>query len=388
MFRRIISSALALSMVFGAVAFLPEGGTAQNAITARAYETYGDYEYTVLDDGTVEITDYNDSDTQVTIPSKIDGKSVTSIGDYAFAYCECLKSITIPNSVTSISAYAFDNCKNLACITIPNSVTSIGAHAFENCTSLTSITIPDSVKSIGDSAFIDCKSLKNVTIPKSVKSIGDKAFGYYSDKYHNIIKLPGFKIYCYKGTAGKKYAEYNGFDHKYLKSIESAKVTLSKTSYTYTGKAKKPSVTVKLSGKTLKKGTDYTVSYKNNKKVGKATVKITGINKYGGTISKTFKIKPKATAVKTLTSPMKAQLKVTYNKVKGATGYQVTYSTSKKFTKATTKTVTVKGAGKLSKTVKSLKKGKAYYVKVRAYKTVSGTKYYSSYTAAKKIKVK
>ena len=64
------------------------------------------------------------------------------------------------------------------------------------------------------------------------------------------------------------------------------------------------------------------------------------------------------------------------------------YSTSKKFTKKTTKTVTVKGAGKTSKTIKMLKKGKTYYVKVRSYKTVNGVKYYGAYSAVKKVKIK
>ncbi|MBR1749647.1 MAG: hypothetical protein IJ740_02015 [Ruminococcus sp.] len=171
-------------------------------------------------------------------------------------------------------------------------------------------------------------------------------------------------------------------------SLSKCKATLSKTSYTYSGKAKKPAVTVKNGKTTLKKGTDYTVTYKNNTKIGKATVTIKGKGSYTGTITKTFKINPKNTTVKKLTSPKTKQLKVTYKKVSGVTGYQVTYSTSKKFTKSTTKTATIKGVSKLSKTVKSLKKGKTYYVKVRTYKTVSGTKYYSAYTAVKKIKTK
>ena len=153
----------------------------------------------------------------------------------------------------------------------------------------------------------------------------------------------------------------------------------------YTGKAIKPTPTVKLSGKTLKSGTDYTVSYKNNKAVGKATVTITGKGTYTGTVTKTFKINPKATSISKLTSPKTKQLKAAFKKVSGVTGYQVTYSTSSKFTKSTTKTVTVKAT---SKTIKSLKKGKTYYVKVRAYKTVSGTKYYSAYSAVKKVKTK
>ncbi|MBR1663811.1 MAG: hypothetical protein IJ696_05745 [Ruminococcus sp.] len=171
------------------------------------------------------------------------------------------------------------------------------------------------------------------------------------------------------------------------KSVAKAKVT-GLSAKTYTGKALKPAVTVKLGSIKLKKGTDYTVSYKNNKAVGKATVTIKGKGKYTGTLTKTFKINPKKTKVNKVTSPKTKQLKVTYKKVKGVTGYQVTFSTSKKFTKKTTKTVTAKRASKTSKLIKSLKKGKTYYVKVRTYKTVKGTKYYSNYTAVKKLKIK
>ena len=171
-------------------------------------------------------------------------------------------------------------------------------------------------------------------------------------------------------------------------SIKTAKATLSKTSYVYSGKAKKPTVKVVLGKTTLKKGTDYTVTYKNNKKVGKATVTIKGKGSYTGTISKTFKINPGKSAISKLTSPKAKKLKVTYKKVAGVTGYQVTVSTSKKFTKSTTRTIAVKGAKKTSATVSKLKAGKKYYVKVRAYKTVSGKRYYSSYTKVKSIKVK
>jgi hypothetical protein len=165
-----------------------------------------------------------------------------------------------------------------------------------------------------------------------------------------------------------------------------AKATVSGFSNkTYTGKAITQTPTVKLGGKTLKSGTDYTVSYKNNKAVGTATVTITGKGAYNGTISKTFKICPKNTAVKKLTSPKTKQLKVTYGKVAGVTGYQIAYSTNSKFTAKTTKSANAAGT---SKTISKLTKGKTYYVKVRTYKTVGKTKYYSGYSAVKKIKVK
>ena len=102
--------------------------------------------------------------------------SVTSIGDYAFAYCTSLASVTIPESVTSIGSYAFYNCTSLTSVTIGDGVTSIGRYAFYNCDSLTSIVTPDSVTSIGSYAFSGCTSLTSVTIGSGVKSISSYAF--------------------------------------------------------------------------------------------------------------------------------------------------------------------------------------------------------------------
>ena len=135
-----------------------------------------EYEYTVLDDGTVEITGYNGNDTDVVVPDKIDGKSVTSIGDWAFSDCTSVTSIKLPNSVTNIGESAFTGCDKLANVTISDGVKSIGPSAFEECTSLTSVTIPNSVTNIDSDAFRGCTSLAKVTIPNSVKSIGSCAF--------------------------------------------------------------------------------------------------------------------------------------------------------------------------------------------------------------------
>ena len=140
--------------------------------------TYGDFEYSVLSDRAVKITDYNGSAEKVDIPKNIDGNSVTSIGNYAFRGCTSLTSVTIPDSVTEIGASTFEHCTSLKSITIPNSVTEIRGWAFYDCTSLTSITIPDSIKEIGSSAFSGCTSLASITIPNSVTSIGNYAFGY------------------------------------------------------------------------------------------------------------------------------------------------------------------------------------------------------------------
>ena len=110
------------------------------------------------------------------IPTKIHGKSVTSIGSSAFNRCTGLTSVTIPNSVTSIDQDAFEGCTGLKSVTIPDSVTSIGHSAFEGCTGLTSVTIPNSVTSIGWGVFNGCTGLKSVTIPGSVTSIGSSVF--------------------------------------------------------------------------------------------------------------------------------------------------------------------------------------------------------------------
>ena len=102
--------------------------------------------------------------------------SVTTIGDYAFYYCDSLTSVTIGDGVTSIGYAAFRDCDSLTSVTIPESVTTIGDSAFYNCSSLTSVTIPESVTTIGYSAFYDCYSLTSVTIPESVTTIDDYAF--------------------------------------------------------------------------------------------------------------------------------------------------------------------------------------------------------------------
>ena len=180
--KKILSFLTALTLVFGAGSALPEGALKLDTDISASAETktYGDYEYTDLDDDeydTVSITKYNGTDTKVTIPSTIDGKKVTSIGAYAFNCCTSLASITIPNSVTSIGYGAFSWCESLESVTIPDSVTNIDG-AFFNCTNLTSITIPDSVTSIGEKAFSDCISLKSITIPNSVTSIGYSAFSW------------------------------------------------------------------------------------------------------------------------------------------------------------------------------------------------------------------
>ncbi len=148
----------------------------ESVATTAGAEKYGDYSYKVLDKGTIEITRYTGTATVVNIPSRINGRRVTSIGDDTFHSCGHVVNITIPNSVTNIGRGAFYDCGNLNNLTIPDGVTSIGDDTFFSCRNLINITIPDGVTSIGDNAFRGCSSLKSITIPNGVMNIGNYAF--------------------------------------------------------------------------------------------------------------------------------------------------------------------------------------------------------------------
>ena len=129
---------------------------------------------------------------------------VTSIGNYAFFYCQNLASVEIPNSVTSIGKSAFYYCISLTSVEIPNSVTSIGERAFDCCKSLTSVEIPNSVTSIGDNAFNGCESLTSVEIPNSVTSIGNYAFATCSNLTsveipNSVTSIGNYAFYYCKG---------------------------------------------------------------------------------------------------------------------------------------------------------------------------------------------
>jgi hypothetical protein len=169
-------------------------------------------------------------------------------------------------------------------------------------------------------------------------------------------------------------------------SIKDANVKgVPTTAKTYTGKAIKPSITVTVGKKTLSTD-DYTVKYSNNKEPGKATITIKGQGNYSGTITKTFKIALAKTTVKTAKSSKAKKATITWSKVTGADGYEVYQATSKsgKYTKVTT----IKKGSTVSYTKSSLKSGKTYYYKVRAYRNVDGKKVYGSYSAVKSVKVK
>lgn len=169
------------------------------------------------------------------------------------------------------------------------------------------------------------------------------------------------------------------------KSISSASVSLSIATYSFDGKFKTPSVTVKLSSTALRKGIDYVVSYRNNKNVGKATVVITGKGLYAGTITRTFVINPAKQEIQKLTAKSKG-FYIDYAAKGHATGYEIQYATNSSFSGAKKTVITSNKTDKV--TVSKLSGNKKYYVRVRTYTTVNGIKYYGAWSAVKTVTTK
>ncbi len=225
-----------------------------------------------------------------------------------------------------------------------------------------------------------------------VLATGKHTYSNSCDTTCNVCKATRTITHVYKTTTTKATTSSNGkivkkcnlcskvftTTIKYVKTFK-----LSTTSYTYNGKEKKPSVKVYDAAGKLISSSNYTIKYKDNKKVGKATVTVTFKGNYSGTKTLSFKINPKSTKVSKITAAKKS-LKVKIKKQSTqTTGYQIQYSTSSKFKSAKTKTTK-----SISYTIKSLKAKKTYYVRVRTYKSINGKKYYSGWSTAVKKKTK
>ncbi len=252
--------------------------------------------------------------------------NLKEIGQSSFEQCTKLKSIKIPKKVTYVSWQAFNDCTSLKSVTflgtafetmisfentpwfknkreknplvivnnvlidgrtasgdvvVPNTVKKISSYAFTTNQKMTSIVIPSSVEKIGNSAFINCFELKSATIMNKATEFGIEAFVNTFD-----LTLNG-----YENSTAQNFAYENGINFNDLKPISSCTVTLDNISYTYDGKAKKPSVTVKNGNSVLVKDKDYTVKYSDNTEAGTAVVTISGIGKYAGNIKTSFTIK-------------------------------------------------------------------------------------------------
>ncbi|WP_443718034.1 Ig-like domain-containing protein [Ruminococcus bicirculans (ex Wegman et al. 2014)] len=203
----------------------------------------------------------------------------------------------------------------------------------------------------------------------------------YTVSYSNNTKVGTAKVTItgkgnYTGSVSKTYIIKNNFKKATVSGISTK---------AFTGKNITQSITVKYNGKTLKKGTDYTVSYSNNKSIGTATVKIAGKGSYTGTITKTFKINPAKQEIQKLKAKSKAFF-VDWAQKGSATGYEIQYATNSKFTSAKKVTITNNKTDKA--TVSKLSGKKKYYVRVRSYTTVKGTKYYGAWSASKSVTTK
>ena len=165
-------------------------------------------------------------------------------------------------------------------------------------------------------------------------------------------------------------------------------IKLSATKYTYDGKVKKPSVTIKDSKGNAIASTNYTVTYPSGRKnVGKYTVKVTFKGNYSGSKNLTFTINPPRTYISKVAAGKKAFTVKWAKKTTQVTGYEIQYSTSSSFAKGN-KTVKVTSAKTVSKTISKLTGGKKYYVRIRTYKTVGKTPYYSDWSAKKSVTTK
>lgn len=250
--------------------------------------------------------------TAIALPS-----SIGEVGEAAFFQCTAMTSATFASGTKQVKmgANMFTGCYYLMNVILPRNIDCISEGMFQNCKMLPGVQIPQGAESIEGSAFAS-SGVSTVVIPHSVTSIGIAAFGacplkniYFTGtqaQWNSVRKLGDTMAAVSKAAIQYNYvppvisvpdesedSDDNDGDHSdsaKKEDISKAAVTLSKTSYTYDGKAKKPTVTVKLNNKTLVLNTDYTVSYSNNTNVGTAKVTVTGKGNYTGSKTATFTI--------------------------------------------------------------------------------------------------
>ena len=144
--------------------------------------------------------------TSLTLPARI-----TSIGEYAFYGCSGLTSLNLPAGITSIGDDTFYGCSGLTSLTLPAGITSIGEYAFSRCSGLTSLNLPAGITSIDKYAFSGCSRLTSLTLPAGITSIGEFAFSYCSGLtsiYVYAEKVPRIGRYAFEGCASRKCTLY------------------------------------------------------------------------------------------------------------------------------------------------------------------------------------
>lgn len=387
---------------------IPEG---IKTIGIRAFA--GNRVETLKISGTVEkIDDYafwNNQMKELEIPG-----NVKTIGRYAFQRTQeyikaTINKVVLHEGLESIGKRAFYQTLTSECksIDLPTTVKVLDAAAFEGNAKVTLISlVEDQVNAKGDYTKVvpQGKAHEIVLVHKVTFDAGEgkaDAETARTDKDGKLAELPGaardgytFEGWFTAAEGGDAVTADTVFDKDttvfahWKKNVVSAtpSVKLSTSVYTYNGKVKTPGVKVSVNGTVLTKD-NYSVSYgKVRKNVGKYTVKVTLKNDYAGSKTVSFKINPPKSAVKKLKKGKKSFTVYVKKQSKQTSGYQVQYSTSKKFKSPKTKSLT--SCKKTSLKVKKLKKHKKYYVRVRTYKKVGKAKYYSSWSSAKSVKTK
>ena len=312
-------------------------------------------------------------------------EKLTLIGGGAFCNCKNLKQVQLPPQLKELGEGAFFNCENLTQIQLPAQLNKLGTDAFRNCTSLDKIDIPAGLTQIGpdtfcntgltsvtlhegltkieDGAFHDCLKLKKIRIPKSVTDIGGLALGIRYNRGNGAEEVipGGFTVEGYTGSAAERYVkrmhQCENLYHVFFKDVkfvsiggQTAAVTnISKTKISalktgaFTGKPLTQALTITYGGKKLVNGRDYTLTWKNNKNIGTASVTIKGKGKYNGSVTKKFRITVQKNAVYTV-SRLKYKISSADTSGKGTVVF--TGATDKAARKTLTIPTTVKIGGK------------------------------------------
>ena len=261
-------------------------------------------------------------------------------------------------------------------LTIPKGVTTITSRSFENIKDLKTINVENGVTTIEKYAFADNDSLTRVNLPSSITSVANTACKYYNEEKYSTcdIYIDKYKgsIPCYSnwGTTGTIYWKARDFKN----TTDNAVVISNIADQTYTGSLIAPNITVSCNDVELVKNTDYTVSYSNNKNVGTATISITGIGDYTGTITKNFNIVARGISDTTIGSipnqtytgnSISALPVITYNgaTLTKGTDYTLTYSNN---VNVGTGTVTITGKGNFKGTT-----SKTFSISARAMSDTS-----------------
>ena len=138
----------------------------------------GDYIYSILENDTAVLRNYLGTESNIIIPSTIDGLPVTILGNDLFSSNENIISVSIPQGIIEVGGSSFWRCKNLNSVVIPEGVEKIGENAFSDCTKLKDVTIGEGLLTIGPYAFSGCENLEHIELPLSLKALGSSCFSY------------------------------------------------------------------------------------------------------------------------------------------------------------------------------------------------------------------